>query len=230
MKAYWQKYVAAFDARGQRERAILAAAIVIGLIALAYQSGFHPLLARGQAAEMRMAQAERELSEVRGLIQSLERGQDPDADNRRALEAGRQQLAGLDARFLKIEQSLVPARQMPDFLRSILVRNHKLTLISLDTMPPVPAIGPRSAGGNGETGQKTAGRPDDDGQIKLFKHGIELKVAGSYPDLLAYVADLEKESGKLLWDRMELAVDKYPRSVLTLTLYTLGLSKDWLAL
>jgi MSHA biogenesis protein MshJ len=64
----------------------------------------------------------------------------------------------------------------------------------------------------------------------IYKHGIELKVAGSYSALLAYLSELEKESGRLLWGRMELSVEAYPRSILTLKVYTLSLTKDWLAL
>jgi MSHA biogenesis protein MshJ len=62
----------------------------------------------------------------------------------------------------------------------------------------------------------------------IHKHGIEIRMAGNYLDLLAYVADLESLPQKLLWGNMALTVTAYPRSELTLTVYTLSLDPTWL--
>jgi MSHA biogenesis protein MshJ len=53
-------------------------------------------------------------------------------------------------------------------------------------------------------------------------------MAGSYPDLLAYVAELGQLPQKLLWDSMALTVLSYPKSELTLTVSTLSLNSIWL--
>jgi MSHA biogenesis protein MshJ len=63
----------------------------------------------------------------------------------------------------------------------------------------------------------------------IFRHGLEIRVAGSYADLLAYVAELERSPQRLLWGGINLAVIVYPRSELTLTVYTLSRERDWLA-
>ncbi len=62
----------------------------------------------------------------------------------------------------------------------------------------------------------------------IYKHGIEIKLAGGYGDLLAYVADLEASPQKLLWGGMRLTVKQFPVSELTLTVYTLSLDSIWL--
>jgi MSHA biogenesis protein MshJ len=62
----------------------------------------------------------------------------------------------------------------------------------------------------------------------IFKHGIEIKIAGSYNDLLAYVSALEASPQKLLWGGMSLS-SQYPVSELTLTVYSLSLEAIWLA-
>ncbi|MDO9244269.1 MAG: hypothetical protein Q7U32_10740, partial [Rhodocyclaceae bacterium] len=62
----------------------------------------------------------------------------------------------------------------------------------------------------------------------IYKHGIEIKLAGNYQDLLAYVNELEASPQKLLWGNLRLAVKKHPVSELTLIVYTLSLDSIWL--
>jgi MSHA biogenesis protein MshJ len=64
----------------------------------------------------------------------------------------------------------------------------------------------------------------------LYRHGLELRVSGSYADLGAYVAALERLRPRLLWSGLELDATRHPKVELKLKLYTLSLEKAWLAL
>jgi MSHA biogenesis protein MshJ len=66
-------------------------------------------------------------------------------------------------------------------------------------------------------------------QENIWRHGLEVRVAGSYADLLAYVVELERAPQRLLWGGMALKVTVWPTSELTLTVYTLSRERDWLA-
>ncbi|MDD2948389.1 MAG: hypothetical protein PHV80_06085, partial [Rugosibacter sp.] len=72
-----------------------------------------------------------------------------------------------------------------------------------------------------------ASLPATDG---IWQHGIELRLAGNYPDLLNYLTGLESMPQRLMWNSINLTVEKYPRNVLTLRVYTLSLDKDWLVM
>lgn len=62
----------------------------------------------------------------------------------------------------------------------------------------------------------------------LYQHGIEIKLAGGYQDLLAYVAELDASPQKILRGKINLIVRQYPVSELTVTIYTLSLDARWL--
>ena len=62
----------------------------------------------------------------------------------------------------------------------------------------------------------------------IYKHGIEIRIAGSYNDLLMYLAEIERMPQRIIWNRNKLSTELYPRNEMTLTLYTLSLDKQWL--
>ena len=62
----------------------------------------------------------------------------------------------------------------------------------------------------------------------LYKHGVELRLEGDYAALADYLARLENNGQKLLWERVALSAEQHPRLVLTLTVYTLSLERTWL--
>ena len=62
----------------------------------------------------------------------------------------------------------------------------------------------------------------------IYKHGIEIKVAGNYQDLLAYLTEIERMPQRIIWNRVKLSTELYPRNEMTLTVYTLSLDKQWL--
>jgi MSHA biogenesis protein MshJ len=64
----------------------------------------------------------------------------------------------------------------------------------------------------------------------IYQHGVEIRLAGSYHDLLSYLTDLERMPQRVMWNSASLTVDTYPRNVLVLRVYTLSLDKNWLIL
>ena len=64
----------------------------------------------------------------------------------------------------------------------------------------------------------------------LYRHGVEIRLEGSYGQLQAYLAQLEKLQQKLLWGKLEYRVIDYPKAELTLTVYPLSPDRTWLAL
>jgi len=62
----------------------------------------------------------------------------------------------------------------------------------------------------------------------VFRHGVELTLAGSYLDLYAYLSALEGLQTQLYWGRAEMSVAEYPVATLKLTVYTLSFDQAWL--
>ncbi|MFA6312360.1 MAG: type II secretion system protein GspM [Sterolibacterium sp.] len=235
MKQQWLAYAARFDALARRERAMLAAAIVVGLGMLVYTFVIEPSLARHDIQAKNLAKASAELKTVEAQLVVIQAQlKDPDAANRTALQQTRKDLAALDAKVRAMENSLVPPERMQGFLESLLAKNHSLELLAFNTQPPTPLIERKAgapaasatAGATAVTPAASAATPVT--APNIYKHGIEIKIAGSYNDLLVYLAEIERMPQRIIWNRIKLATDVYPRNEMTLTVYTLSLDKQWL--
>lgn len=224
MKARWKAASARFSAMNRRERGLVAAAVVVAGVMGGDALWSGPQWMKASLLEKQLAHEGGELSKLGTQLAQLKAEmRDPDAANRAALGELRRQLAGSDAQLREFGNVLVPPEKMPELLRSLLTKHRGLELLSLQTLPPSPLI--ERPARKPEAGKEAGASPDDD---NLYKHGIEIKVAGSYPDLLAYLSELEKSPQRFLWGQMTLSVTKYPRSELTMTVHTLSLEKTWL--
>ena len=230
MKQQWQILATRFDALARRERSMVAAAVLLTLLFLGYSLLIGPQLARRADLRQRIVRAGSERLSVEAQLAGV-RAQlaDPDVGNRAALLQARASIAVLDAKLRGLGSTLVPPERMQAFLESLLSKNRHLELLALRTLPPTPLIEPAATGSGGD--KKTAVKPAAESgpaAPNIYKHGVEIRIAGSYDDLLTYLAELERMPQRILWNRVALTVDKYPRSILTLTVYTLSLDKQWL--
>jgi len=153
-------------------------------------------------------------------------GMNPDVAARVEIDALKKQLGELSARLHVMEDSLVPPQQMSGLLEDMIGAQTGLRLLSLKTLPVAPLLDRKA-----ETDEKAVGKPDvktEAPAVGLFKHGVEIKLEGSYQDLTAYLQRLEQSKMKLLWSSVSLSADKHPKLVLTLTVYSLSLDRAWL--
>jgi MSHA biogenesis protein MshJ len=229
MNARWQALSARYAALNGRERIMVAVAVVLAVGLGGLASWVDPPRARAALLQKQIAQQQQETAALRPRLADLKAmASDPDAAAKSALADVKGQLTALERDAKSYENILVPPRRVPQLLQTLLSRHRGLDLLDMRTLEPAPLIERRSAkpGGGADTVSPPAPPPPDSGNI--FRHGIEIKVAGGYGDLLAYVVDLERSPQKVLWERMSLVVKAYPRSELTLTVYTLSFDSTWL--
>jgi MSHA biogenesis protein MshJ len=103
-----------------------------------------------------------------------------------------------------------------------------LRLLGLRTLPVAPVLDSKAPKNTEESKAAEKSADTADQAVGLFKHGVEIKLEGSYQELAAYLARLEKSPLKLLWSGVSLSADKHPKLVLTLTVFTLSLDRTWL--
>lgn len=219
MKARLLAIAARFDALARRERLLLAAAAIVGIVFLGYTFVIEPAIDAAQADGRRAEQARSELANVNAQLEALRQRGDPDAANRQALEAARTQLAEGDAKLRAMEATMVPPDKMRTFVESLLGRHRQVELVGLRTLPPSPVFDSAAA---------ELAAPAEAVGPNIYKHGVEIRIVGQYNDLLAYLAELERMPQRILWNKVSLTADAYPRCVLTVTVYTLSLDKQWL--
>jgi MSHA biogenesis protein MshJ len=233
MKQYWQRLAARIDARTARERLLIFAMAASILIMLINAFVLQGQLDRQQQLSRRIKQDQARLAEVQGEIRQKSQihAADPDAENRKRLQIAKQQLAQMHRALGDMQKGLVSPDKMAELLEGILRQNARLRLISLKTLP-ASALNDATVLEQSDKGKISLIEKDRGGAVQsmnaIYKHGVELVVQGSYPEIAAYLADLERMPWQLFWSKAVLDVEEYPKATLTLTLYTLSLDKRWL--
>jgi MSHA biogenesis protein MshJ len=222
VNAQWLALSNRFAAYKSRERGLIAGALALAIGFGGYTLWVEPGRQRSDIMEKQISQQQTEIAVVDAQVSVLKSQlKDPDAANRTAFAEVRRQLATAEKELHLYDGILVRPDQVPQLLQSLLGRHRGLSLLSLQSIDPVPLLPPPEK-------KDDKAPPAPSGNI--YKHGIEIKLAGGYLDLLDYVAELEHAPQKLLWGKMNLTVTAYPRSELALTVYTLSLDQRWLVL
>ena len=227
MKALWLKLAARYDAMQLRERWLVAAATLGGIVLIGYSLFVDPALKRSQSAERNATEQRTQLTSLQAqtrILQSPESS--PDVVASAELAGLKKQLSEQAGRLEAMEATLVPPQRMPALLEDMIGRKTGLRLLSLKTLPVAPLL-EQKAEAEGKGAEKAAVKPGNS-SAGLFKHGVEIKLEGSYQELAGYLERLEKSGAKLLWSSVVLSAEKHPKLVLTLMVYTLSLDRAWL--
>lgn len=229
IKAQWRKLGEQFDAKASRERMLLAVAAVGGIILLGNSLLIEPASARVRQLQR---QSEQQTMEANGLLAQGDgvRAQlqtDPDAERKVELGRLKHRLAEVESSLKALEDGFVPPAQMNSVLENLLASSGRVRLVSLKSVPPVNLAEPPKPKDQEKAPEPV---PQIPSPLGLYKHGVELRLEGSYGDLYAWLAQLEANQKKLLWGEVRFAVTEYPRAVMMLTIYTLSTDKAWLAI
>ncbi|MBA3058539.1 MAG: hypothetical protein KJ614_03790 [Gammaproteobacteria bacterium] len=209
-KNWWGLQSGRINALSLRERVFLFLAIIAACMALADVLWLSPAQVAHrqltQRFEKQSAELQRAREELKALAQPVDAGQ-----------ATRAEIAALNTELESVNLSIKEA--LPDTARATplaqalghLLRRHPgLTLVHTAAMPPeIVKVEP------GQVANAPA-LP-----LSLTRQGIELTVAGAYPDLTQYVQTLENSMPQVRWGSMTLKSDTLPPQ-LTLQLFLLG--------
>lgn len=221
MKKYWIKISSRIDSMTLRERSMVfvtAAGTIIFLVFFLY---LNPTYAKQKALLVTMSQQRDMIAGVETEIAQtmLAHTVDPDAADRARLLRIQGEAQQLSSALMAMQQGMVPPERMTGLLERITRAHRSLRLTSLRTLPDEqPAAVALKPG-------ETVAPPQ-----LLHRHGVELVLAGSYPDMVAYMAALESMQGQIFWGSAVMKVDAHPNATLTLVVYTISLDKKWLKL
>jgi MSHA biogenesis protein MshJ len=202
MKDLWAQYTKRVDALSQRERIFLFASVLVMLLAIVDTLWLSPAQNAQKQMVQRFKAQSAEVNRLRIELQASGQPVDAGATTRRELALSDEKLAAVE----KDIAALAPATQGGPDLEKVLLqflrRQDGLTLVSTGTLTQ-------------ETGAATV-MP-----AGMIRQGMELRVSGSYAQLVRYVKTLEAALPALRWGPMVLKSASQPTE-LTLQVYVVG--------
>lgn len=208
MKSVLARQLERIDSASLRERVLIFLAMTMIVVLIVNIAFIDPLRTRQRQLASETSQRQSELNAIQVELRRLAAidAADPNAEmNKRAADL-RAALASLDARVLAEQQRFTAPERVREVLDEMLQRNKRLGLVELKTLP-VSVI---------------------DGGKRVFRHGVELTVTGTYIELFDYLAALERLPTQLYWGKAELEVVNHPTARLKLVVYTVSLDRAWL--
>jgi len=213
VSALLKRYAERIDNATLRERVLVFLAAALILVLVINGALIKPLQDSQRRLSAQITLNERELRTIQGEVQRLARARDgdPDARSRERVAVLRAEIAALEGQIAEEQRRFTTPQRMRGVLEEMLQRDKRLRLIDLKSLPVTEL-----AATQGQAGRR------------VFRHGVELTLAGSYLDLYAYLAALESLPTQLYWGRAEMSVSEYPVATLKLTVYTLSFDQAWL--
>lgn len=205
----------------RREKILVAAAAIVGVGLLGNTLLVDPQAVAVKATKKGLDQANGDAAILSAQLASL-RDQlkaDPDAARKAELATLRTKVDSVSEQIAARQSALVPPDRMNVLLETLLKRHPALRLVSLKSIAPVSMLPPLKESGEGKAGQR---------EFDLYRHGVEVRIEGSYADLYAYLLGVEQHDQKMLWSEVRLQVDEYPRAQLVVVVHTLSADRAWL--
>ena len=230
LRQRWASMSAWIDARSLGERLALFCSGAALLVIVSNQLFLNAASARAAAQGKQMASDIAAARKLQVEIDKLaaEPVVDPDVENKERLTSLQRQEAAAQEAIAALSHDLVPPDQMAAMLESMLARQENLRLVSLAKLP-IQSLDTSAGQAKPAPSSPSAGAPPQASAI-VYKHGVEIVLQGQYPDLMNYIAQLEKLPVRVFWGKLGLRVNAYPTATLSLTLYTLSLEKQWLSI
>ena len=225
LKPQLQRLGERINALGLRERVLIFTTAALVLITLLHSMLINPLLKHQQQASQQITETQGKINALYAQIQAhtLAGHIDPNASLRARLEKFKAEYTNLNQDLHSIQNGLITPQQMPLLLKDILRSNNSLRLTSMKTLP-TQRLGTSENSDITKTPNNTAL------EAGAYKHGFEITLQGKYLDMLHYLAALEASPWRIFWGSADLNVDTYPKTILTLKLYTLSMDQAWLTL
>lgn len=144
----------------------------------------------------------------------------PNQQLKLAINESNQHLQELEQSLSATFESLVPPKEVTNFIRSLLLENSGLKLIALNN-EPVEVI---------NLNLQAADKSQQNDSARLYQHATNIKLSGDYVALYNYLIKLEQSEWTLYWDQLQYQVTTYPNAEITLRIYTLSTDEHWLGL
>lgn len=236
MKAWWKKQADRIDALSLRERAFIFVSVLVGCMALADTLWIAPTQMAYRDATVKLNTQQTELQRLRDELKTATvSNKDSSKQVRGDIETAKEKLAAVNQNIATVAPSANGGPAIDTALVQLLRRQPGLTLISVGTVKDATAAPGKGVSALGSALPILGAAlpslgipvPSLDGGTPnqkpgtLSRRGLEIKVSGSYADLVRYVAALEAALPSLRWGNLQIKATAQ-KPVLTLEVFVVG--------
>ncbi|GGY67853.1 hypothetical protein GCM10011613_10080 [Cellvibrio zantedeschiae] len=145
---------------------------------------------------------------------------DPDKQKKEQIEQLQTDIKGVETQLQTVSQNLIKAEQLPQALQEVLQKTERLTLLEVKTLPAHELQFVELSPAAPQANEQPASGPEPTAGV--FQHAVEIRVSGSYSQILHFLIELERLPWRFYWQSLDYSVDKYPNAEVTLRVYTLS--------
>lgn len=223
LKQRWQVWSMRIDALSFRERILVFLAVAGIALSLMFVGLIEPALKQQEQMLLSTSDLQQQVFTLREQLASSEQQNQSGINSE--LGRLRAEALALEQQAKAREDGLIAPTRMITALKTLLAEQSGLTLVALETEPGQPAL-PTPAS-DAEAAQTPPAEPPAPSAKLLYKHGVTVRLQGSYAQLADYVARLESLPWTVQWESVKLDAHQHPRLELTLKLYTLSREQTW---
>ena len=197
-----------------RERAILLVVAVVGMLGVYDYLALTPYLEQRKAHKAVVEEHFQGMAEVQakvdGIIKRME--QDPNKVLLERIEKRKKHQLELEKIIGEATENLIDPKKMSQVLGYLLSRQSGMNVRSVKNIPAEPV--------------SFKNREEDEPQVLMYRHKMNLKLEGTYFQVTGYLKMIEGMKERLFWDDMTFKIEDYPKGVLELNVHTLSMSKE----
>ena len=206
-----------YESRPLRERIMLLACLLVVLFFVWDTLVMSRLSLHKKNAQSEARQLQLELTELgsREQLVQLRKDFDPDRENRQQLAQLQEEIGEIQDRLQENVDNLISPQEMPALLKELLRGQRQLQLLSLENLPA-------------EALQISDQVAEEQIAPALYRHRLRMEFAGDYLATLAYLKQIDRLPRQLVWEKLQIETQEYPRARVLLQVYTLSLNEGWI--
>lgn len=231
MKQQWQDYSGKFQQLTSREQGLL---LFSGLVAIFFIISYLFIDDKSAKTVNYDKQSRSMVVGNKSLTFSIQEyqnalKQDPDADVNKQILRLEAKLENIDNQLVHLTTDLISPSEMREALLKLLELEPGVSLLSFELIGAKPLLDLQvnDATTATTTTTKKSATSEQTG-LNLYKHGIKIKLSGKYFQLRNYLQQLEQLSWRFFWQNFQFEVKEYPKSEVEITIYSLGLNKEFI--
>ncbi|MFV2061475.1 MAG: hypothetical protein ACC653_12385 [Gammaproteobacteria bacterium] len=237
MKEKLKQLHAKFDALQQREK-LLVSGLIFVLLIITWQIVIFDksAIATVKLSNQIKAQQQKNSATKIEISAYQERSiNNPNVKLKKQQQQYLNQIEILDKKLNAKMKGLISPKKMTAMLKDIFKSNTDLTLISLDKLRTESMFNFYENSESGNTNSVSnklsvtddVSNKDSGATAVVYRHPVKIVFTGNFLNAMNYLKTIEKMPWDLYWDAVYLDVEKYPKSKIVITVFTLSLKKGW---